>query len=325
LTKVAIIGAGQLGSRHLQALASLKDSADIFISDPSHASLDMARERFQQVMPGNHLNVVFCTEIPANENKFDVAIVATNADVRRHVIEQLLTICKVRYLVLEKVLFQKIDDYEAVGKLLREKGVSAWVNCPRRMWPSYNWLKAKIASQKILCVLVHGSNWGLGCNSIHMIDLVAFLSGKTEYTISSQRLSPGSIPAKRQGFEEFSGCLDGVFADGPIFSLFSSPVGDVPTIIEVVTETSRFIIKEHEQKTWYAEESGNWIWQEFDFVVPYQSSLTNLLVEELTAVGCCRLPGYDESAALHVPLIQALQSHLEQKDPARRGKSCPIT
>lgn len=325
MTKIAIIGAGQLGSRHLQALASLKDSADIYISDPSPVSLNVARERFQQVMPGNHLNAVFCTEIPAHENKFDVAIVATNADVRRHVIEQLLTSHQVQYLVLEKVLFQGIDDYEAVGKLLLEKGVRTWVNCPRRMWPSYNWLKAKISGQKILCVLVHGSNWGLGCNSIHMIDVIAFVSGKTEYTISSQRLSSGSIPAKRQGFVEFTGCLDGCFSDGPIFSLFSSPLGDVPTIIDVVTETSRFIIKEHEQKAWYAEKHGNWIWQEFDFGVPYQSSMTNLLVEELTAIGCCQLTGYDESAALHIPLLQALQSHLVQNEPSRRGKSCPIT
>lgn len=324
INNIAIVGAGQLGSRHLQALALLESSACIYVSDPSQVALDVAKERLEQVVRGNHLNVVFCHEIPETEIRFDVAIIATNADVRRQVVERLLNVCQVSSLVLEKVLFQNVDDYEVVKRLLRRNEVNAWVNCPRRMWESYNWLKAKIDGQKLLCIFVHGSNWGLGCNSIHMIDLVAFLSGKTQYTISSQRLFPGSVQAKRKGFVEFSGCLDGAFADGPIFSFYSGPSGNVPTIIEVVTETSRFIIKEDEQKAWYAEESRNWNWLEFDFVVPYQSKLTNLLVEELTVGGGCRLPDYEESAALHVPLISALQAHLAKNEP-KWGKFCPIT
>ena len=46
---IAVIGAGEVGSRHLQALALLKRPVKIFVVDPSNESLRIAKERFQQV------------------------------------------------------------------------------------------------------------------------------------------------------------------------------------------------------------------------------------------------------------------------------------
>ena len=46
MKKVFIIGAGQLGSRHLQALKYVKEALDISVIDPREESLSTAKERY---------------------------------------------------------------------------------------------------------------------------------------------------------------------------------------------------------------------------------------------------------------------------------------
>ena len=42
---IAIIGAGQIGSRHLQGLTKIKQSINITVIDPNPAALKMAKKR----------------------------------------------------------------------------------------------------------------------------------------------------------------------------------------------------------------------------------------------------------------------------------------
>ena len=50
--KVVIIGAGNIGSRHLQALKAVKIPLEIFVIDPSQASLDLSKERYKSMPEG---------------------------------------------------------------------------------------------------------------------------------------------------------------------------------------------------------------------------------------------------------------------------------
>jgi len=137
MINIAIIGAGQLGSRHLQALASLKQNVFIQVIDSSVDSLKTAEIRFKEVSaPFNGL-ISFHTEITALKKNIEIAIIATSSKVRRTVVEQLVANSKVQHLILEKFLFVKEEDYDAVDKLLDTHHIKTWVNCPRRMMPFY--------------------------------------------------------------------------------------------------------------------------------------------------------------------------------------------
>ena len=63
-------------------------------------------------------------------------------------------------------------------------------------------------------------------------------------------------------------------------------------------------------------------------IIPYehihQSKLTHKVAKELFEAGSCQLPSYEESMALHLPLIQNCIHFLEQLkgEPVFR---CPIT
>ena len=52
--RIAIIGAGQLGSRHLQGLTKIKQDIHITVIDPNPSALEIARQRFVE-MPENPL------------------------------------------------------------------------------------------------------------------------------------------------------------------------------------------------------------------------------------------------------------------------------
>jgi len=48
--KIAVIGAGNIGSRHLQALANLKYEAEIYVVDPDKKALSTAKERYENII-----------------------------------------------------------------------------------------------------------------------------------------------------------------------------------------------------------------------------------------------------------------------------------
>lgn len=324
--KIAIIGAGQLGSRHLQSLTLLGGAAEIQVVDPNAASRETAAQRFAEVASRNPgVKASFHASISDLTGVFDIAIVAANSDVRRQVIEQLLAHCLVNNLILEKVLFQRLEDYDYVEALLKTHSVKAWVNCPRREWPFYRGLKKRLAGKRLYEVNVGGSSWGLGCNAIHLIDLIAFLTENSEYTLSPEFLDTHIVASKRPGFIEFTGVLNGKFADGPCFSIASYAEGNIPEFFAITGDGFRLLIIEAEKNMLFSSAEEKWQWKEETFDVPYQSNLTNLVVERILKAGECDLPTLNESALLHKPVIAGLLAHLQKAEHKGTAGSCPIT
>ena len=193
--KIVIAGSGNIGSRHLQAFAHTSLAMQLFVVDPNKSSLEIAETRWNEAISGKVTNVEVAFLQSAEEipDAIDVAIIATNSVIRKKVFEQLILKRKVTHVVFEKFLFQTIAEYEAVDVLLQSNGIKGWVNCPRRMYDIYSTLKNLLKNETSFEFQVTGSNWGLGCNSIHYLDLFSFLSGKTAFSISDGWVSHWSI------------------------------------------------------------------------------------------------------------------------------------
>ncbi|HRE20329.1 MAG TPA: hypothetical protein PKW21_04770, partial [Rhabdaerophilum sp.] len=56
---IALVGAGNIGSRHLQGLALSRLDADIHIVEPNEAAASLATERLAQVKAGANLRFSF--------------------------------------------------------------------------------------------------------------------------------------------------------------------------------------------------------------------------------------------------------------------------
>jgi pyrroline-5-carboxylate reductase len=131
---ILLIGAGNIGRRHLQGLLLSPFSYSIYVVDPIAACLDLAKAAVAEVeAPTVALHTIqYLSSIQLAPTNCDVAIIATNADVRKLVVEELIAHTTPRYLILEKVLFQKEADYKTIGQLIYQKNIPTFVNCTRR-------------------------------------------------------------------------------------------------------------------------------------------------------------------------------------------------
>ncbi|MCH7535881.1 MAG: hypothetical protein IH948_09110, partial [Bacteroidetes bacterium] len=225
------------------------------------------------------------TRIPSKKTPIDLAIVATRSDVRASVIEKLLEKNDVKYLILEKVLFSKKEEYNRISTLLENNNVKTWVNCPRRIYPSYLDFKSKIKNAKKVEFSVAGVDWGMASNSIHFIDLFAFLLDVDEVTIDNCELENQDID---NNFILFFGSLAGT-GNGHTISI-NCEDGDKTTVaVEIICDDIIYSIDETNNLLTITEGKNNWRSTETDFNVPVQSQLTHLVLDDLINNQTCGL------------------------------------
>lgn len=320
---IGLVGAGALGTRHLQALARTNRSLNIYILDPSELSLKKAEEQYYQMNDALKHKVIFTKDIKQLPKQLDIVIVATSSNVRKKVIKEVLLHASVDYFILEKVLFQKIEDYLEVSELLYKHKAKAWVNCPRRLFNFYQELKVRLASASSMEISISGSNWGLGCNVIHFIDLIAFLAGCRDLDVDISGLEEFYIDSKREGFLEINGTITGKIGRCKNFSITSYPNNETPITIQVNSDVLKCFISEVGKYALIAEVSSGWEMQKEVIQIPYQSELTQLIVQDLLDTGGCMLTDYDTSKYLHCKIQEPLIQYFEKLGV--EGKLCPIT
>lgn len=315
---VAIIGAGQLGSRHLQAILQSNYDLNIYVSDPSSESLEISKERAGQIIHKNkNINYIeSSTQLPED---LTFVVVATNANVRLKVIEDLVKKSSVKYLVLEKVLFTNETEYEKALNIFKENNIDVFVNCPRRMFPFYQELRRKLSKENKIDFSYSGGEWGLACNSVHMLDLYSYLSNNYITDINCDLLT-NVVESKRPGYCEVLGVLSSNESDGPRL-LLKSTTNNVNNILEVSSEGLSVIIYETLGKAIIIEKKDNWESHIVDFNVIYQSNLTNIVFESLLNNGICDLTTYDESMKIHLPFIKSMTDYFSNNNI----DGCPIT
>lgn len=319
---IAIVGAGQLGSRHLQGLVRLNLPCEMHVVDPSQASLDVACQRAAEVPTAALHKLHFHQQIEALPPMLDHVVIATAADVRLSVMRALLQGRTVRNILLEKVLFQRQSDYSAAAELLQQAGSRAWVNCPRRAFPIYETLRTFFADDPLQNVEVRGGNWGLGCNSIHFIDIIAYLTGGSVHSISAALLDEGLIDSKRPGFKEFTGTLLGRCGDTS-FSLTAQRDSQAPLLLTFRGGNRTCIVDESAGRVFMCDPfDGGWRMTEFK--APLLSELSTTVTQRILEDGSCALTTYTQSSAYHLPLLQALGEHAEHYLDGVNG-ICPIT
>ncbi len=307
---ICIIGVGQIGSRHLQALKGVKTALNITVVDQLENSLKTALEKYESMNASGGEHVFhYQSQIPKN-SFFDIAIVATTSGPRAALTKELLKKNKVKYLILEKLLFQKNNDYGQVGKLLKTKGVKTWVNCPMRMMPFYAGLKKEFNGQKITYIL-HGNQSGLATDLIHHLDYIAFITGSNEFSLDTDLLDKKTIESKRKGYLEITGTLTAKFKNGGLGLFRCDNIGSSPKTIEIFSEDKRYVIRESESKA-LTSKAPDWPWQEISAPIPYQSQLTTTLVENLLKTGKCELPTYEESSKYHLLALEPLLKFLNK-------------
>ncbi len=323
-----IIGVGQVGSRHLQALSNLKTPTRIDLVDPSDESLQIAEGRYEGVPSKNKKNIkLFCHNDLANiPNKLDLVIISTDSTVRKKVINEVVKKNSVKNLILEKVLFQRSNQYVEVDRLLKKLSVPTWVSCWMRTTDLFKQIKTALNLNHSIQVIVEGTRWGMGTTGIHFMDLLCYLTECNNFKFIKSNLNKEVRDAKRSGFKEFFGHLNGKNSRGDSLDLICSENGkDQPIKVAIKNGPESYELLMSDVTTHFDFESSNGLENKIkETSFPYQSEMTHIWVNDILSRGYCDLPTYSNSMALHLELIRVLTEHLE-KITGKKTNLCPIT
>jgi len=310
MPNIVISGCGNIGSRLLQSVSNIEDTdigtLDIYGIDPFQSSLDLSTERFHQENNGKHkLHMsTNAADLPAEAELLIVSVDAAN---RLAALTSVLEHCKPKAILLEKILFNKFEDFETAQAILDDLGVPCWVNCSRNIWPGYQTLKATLGGKAIKSYTVSGSDWGLGCNAIHFIAALEYIAGEPASSLAMDGGTAAIHESKRAGYKEVTGTLIGALASGGIISITSLLSEGEPISVKLECGDDTYSITEGKTITL----NGS---TDTPFPMLYTSQLTAPLVQILKERRS-DLPSYQESVHHHKVLFKALNDETQ----------CPVT
>jgi len=318
MPNIIISGCGNIGSRLLQCVSNIDDpdigTLNIYGIDPFQSSLDLSTERFHQENKGGH-NLHMSTNSSALPGEAELLIVSVDAANRLAALTAVLEHCTPKAIILEKILFNKFEDFETVQAILKDLDVPCWVNCSRNVWPSYQSLKETLSGKTISSYTVSGSDWGLGCNAIHFIAALEFLAGEAVTNLFMDKDTAAIRESKRAGYKEITGTLQGTMASGGTISLSSLPEEGQPISVHIEAGGDRYVISEGKTIALNDE-------QESPFPLLYTSQLTEPLVEILKH-GRSDLPKYIDSVRQHRVMFKALNDVFY--GAGNSEVQCPVT
>ena len=317
--RVAVIGAGLLGRRHLQSLNLCKNDIKVSVVDLSKVSLEQAEN---DLLNTRLAGLVECHQnIEELDENLDLAIVATTAKGRLEVLQALIK-KGVKRILLEKVAFNSVYDIGQAKGLIQGEGLGLWVNCPRRLYPIYKDLKTRLQGRKITNFSINGSDYGLACNGIHYIDLFSYIADCDEYSFDLSRVSE-IVESKRNGYLEYFGELAGEFSNGSKFELNCKNCnGSAQYTIKIFFAGGSVDIDEI-SGTLTIDIDGDI--EVIKFRLPYQSELTGPLVDKIIDTGTCELTGFVESMRIHTPFIKMAYDEYAKVYGVNEKMYAPIT
>lgn len=323
---IALVGAGNIGSRHLQGLARSRFKATIHVVEPDAEARSRAAARVLEVAPAETLAFHYHANLADLPRHLDLVLLTTGAGPRRALTEALLAAHEIGAIVFEKFLFQSIEDHLRVGEALATRGIKAWVNTPRRYWPPYRQLAEELQDSGPLTMIVaHDPRHGLATNAIHLVDLLAFLAGpERAYRLSGRELQIDREASRHAGTIEFSGNLFGYSDRGDALVVRPGSDAAAQGQIEIIVDGTYFVIEEGQGRMLRCKAGQPGASGEVPFVPVFQSQLSNDIAEDILLRGSCLLPDYATSSSLH---IECLRAFLEAMGMPRDDihAACPVT
>lgn len=312
---VALIGCGNIGFRHLQALTSGAEPATVTVVEPNVAAHERINEHVALTAGSSSKDVVLVTELPASPQTFDLVVVATTADTRRGVVDTLLDQHRVNVLILEKVLFPRVADLDEIGKRIDELGVTTFVNCGRRTYPGYIELRDQLAGRAVRGIAVRGNRFGLASNTVHFLDVAEFLTRAAVTSVSADGLRPGFVRSKRAGSVEVFGTLTAGLSDGSHLTIECRDQDPLAVAVNVdadglsvaIDEVARTVTIDGQARPFGLQTVSETTW----------------IYDDALRTGTCSLTPYADSARQHRVYLDALRPHLGLSNAA--DDPCPIS
>ena len=322
LKKIAVIGCGQVGRRHIQGLGQSESKLEVHIYDRSSESLETCKVFFNAIANEvRNINFSFYNnldDLGKASALYNLTIIASTADERPKQIKSILANVNAKNWLLEKPLAQsakELDDLE-----LSLSGLNVWINHFRRTVPWHQELQKLYFNNQQVEIIISGSEIGIGCNISHLVDLVNYWSEEVPIDVNVSGLNNPWHHSKRKGFREADGKLDITFSQGSTLQVISDGrLGKLLIIGKFRTTGIEFSIDETNAIALIGENvsvKGQMI---------FQSQITGMVFDQLEKTGTCNLTPLNIAAKCYRPVIEGLLSHWQSTTEGLDNNTVPLT
>lgn len=324
---VAIVGCGQIGSRHLQALlkipAQTLGGLDIHVVDPSPQSRTRALNRAREIIgqeTGDTEHEVHCSgDFSTMPAELDLAIFASTSRHRYEAFRGLAAVANPASILFEKFLFDRREHYAETGDWLKARGIPSWVHCPRPYWPDYRQLGAGAPTQDIR-ISVSGKNYNLASNCVHFFDLFRFLAKRPVSAVRLERETFQVTDHKHSGYREIFGAMigsgEGVGGEARLACDLDEGA-PLEVTVELWHGDDRLVIAETKGTvTRHSALNGKSETRPFESIL---ASANTAMFEDILLSQNPLLPTYAEAAITHLAVFDALEEMLV------RNGTLPVT
>ena len=317
--KILLVGCGNIGSRHLQALVKIPYETEIDIIEPNIDAQNLAKNRLNESQFEESLfRIKWNTSIDHSRN-YDLVILATPSKNRFELIKTLINDGNRRFLV-EKMVCQSKQEYEFILSLINSTNSKAWINASRRYYDSYQKIKNQLEHDSQISIHVNTGNMGLGSNAIHFLDLFSWFTENDNFTLNGDFLD-NEIQENKRGIEykEFSGMIVGKSPKNSTITLNFSQKKDLPLYVSFFQNDKSFIIDETNEIIFDHNSE-----ERLEFKIEFQSTLTTKIVKDIFEHDESLLPTLKELKIAHYELFRIFNSHIK-KMTNTEVEICPIT
>ena len=243
MSTIVVIGCGGIGFRHAQAAVAAHGVTRVAIVEPNAKRLEAV---MTELAPGSAASLHPFARIEdarSGLDHADIAIAAITADVQAALMDNILGLGAGTYL-FEKPFAQSAATLDSLlGRIERHSRTTAvYVNCSRNMWSPYAGerdLQGSAPDGTALHMEVFGPLWGFGCNAVHFLELLRFITGAKTILCETAQLENSPHGNKRgPQFEEFIGTASFRTERGDTLQLTSAGDPAQPAGINVIMRRS---------------------------------------------------------------------------------------
>ena len=318
---ILLVGCGNIGSRHLQALVKLPFKVDIHIVEKSNKSKILAKNRLKQIkFNKKNFNFFWYNSVDQLIDTSDLVIISTLSQGRADLIISLLKNKNKKFLI-EKPVCQSKQEYVNLLSQMNLFNATGWINTNRRYFESYQKIKNDLCNCKFININVVSTASGLGTNAIHFLDLFSWLINDSKIKLNGKFLNPKLFSNKRgREFKEFYGTILGSGKNNSSITLNFLPSKDESIFLTISTDSLTYVIDELNQNALKIDKFG----KKFNFNYQHVSESTTKIVKDILEKNKSLLPQLDESFFNHIELFRIFNLHIKKQ---LKGDItlCPIT
>lgn len=318
---IILYGCGNIGFYHFVGLLNVEKKLNIYLFDKKSSYKKKFTKYFEDNNKKNNKKIYFLENLDVFP-KIDLVIMSTTSKNRSNAIIHLINKYCVKYFLIEKVPFQKKNEYLKIINIFKKNKVDGWVNCSRRSWSGYAMLKKKYLT-KYNNLTVKGSNWNLTSNSIHFMDLFEFINDNDKIDLLSASFKNNTFKTKRKEYLNLKGEI--IFKNSSDnYLIMEETIKDREFNINIENKKYIISIDQNNQicRIWCKNRKKNI--KRLIFKNEFQSSLTTKYVNTFIKNKKINLLNFEKSFLLNIKLIELFNKKFSII-LNKKIISCPIT